>query len=159
MTALEGKMAPGFELEGSDGKKHSLCDYAGRSVVLYFYPKDNTPGCTKEACRFKDLHQEVDEIGVVLLGISKDSTKSHESFINKFSLPFTLLSDPSGETMKAYGAIGEKVMYGKKTVGTIRSTVVVGTDGKIVKHWPSVKKAETHPDEVVEFLHKMQSQH
>jgi peroxiredoxin Q/BCP len=154
MSLLEGKKAPLFELAGSDGKSHSLQDYAGKTVIIYFYPRDNTPGCTKEACGFRDLKPQLDGMGVVLLGVSKDSMKSHDKFINDFGLPFVLLSDPAGEMMTAYGGYGEKMMYGKKTVGVIRSTVVVGPDGKVVKHWPKVAKAETHPDEVLEFLKK-----
>ncbi len=152
MSDLEGKKAPEFTLEGSDGTFHSLRDYAGKTVVLYFYPKDNTPGCTKEACGFRDLHRELLAMDAVVLGVSKDSLKAHGSFIEKFGLPFVLLSDLSTEVMKAYGAFGEKKMYGKTTQGTIRSTVIIAPDGRVVKHWPTVKKAESHPQEVVEFL-------
>ncbi len=150
--ALEGQKAPDFTLQGSDGKPHSLGDYAGKTVVIYFYPRDNTPGCTKEACGFRDLKPQLDGLGVVLLGVSKDSLKAHDKFIADFGLPFTLLSDPDGAMMTAYGAFGEKVMYGKKTVGVIRSTVVVGPDGVVVKHWPKVAKAEAHPAQVLEYL-------
>jgi len=152
MSVLEGKKAPAFELAGSDGKSHALGEYAGKRVVIYFYPRDNTPGCTKEACRFRDLKPQLDGMGVVLLGVSRDSMKSHDKFIADFGLPFTLLSDPDGTMMKAYGAYGEKTMYGKKTVGVIRSTVVVGPDGTVEKQWPKVAKAETHPDEVLGYL-------
>ncbi len=150
--SLEGKKAPDFTLAGSDGKTHSLADYRGKTVVIYFYPKDNTPGCTKEACGFRDLKPSLEALGAELLGVSKDSLKSHDKFIANFGLPFTLLSDPDATMMSAYGAFGEKVMYGKKTTGTIRSTVVVSPDGTVVKHWSKVAKAETHPAEVVEFL-------
>jgi peroxiredoxin Q/BCP len=150
--SLEGTKAPEYILEGSDGAKHSLKQYAGRTVIIYFYPRDNTPGCTKEACGFRDLKPQLDGMGVVLLGVSKDSMKSHDKFIADFGLPFTLLSDPDGSMMTAYGAYGEKMMYGKKTVGVIRSTVIVGPDGKVVRHWPKVAKAEAHPGEVVDFL-------
>ena len=150
--SLEGTKAPDFILEGSDSAKHSLKQYAGKTVIIYFYPRDNTPGCTKEACGFRDRKAELDNMGVVLLGVSKDSMKSHDKFIADFGLPFVLLSDPEGKMMTAYGAYGEKVMYGKKTVGVIRSTVVVGPDGRVVKHWPRVAKAEAHPDEVLAFL-------
>jgi len=152
MASLEGMKAPDFELVGSDGKKHELRDYSGKTVVIYFYPKDNTPGCTKEACSFRDLHQDLQKMEVVLLGVSKDSLKSHDKFIRDFGLSFVLLSDPDAKMMQAYGAFGEKVMYGKKTMGTIRSTVVVGPDGMVVKHWQTVKKAEEHPAVVVDFL-------
>ena len=154
MSALEGKQAPPFELAGSDGKSHSLREYAGKTVVIYFYPRDNTPGCTKEACGFRDLKPRLDGLGVVLFGVSKDSMKSHDKFIRDFGLPFVLLSDPDGQMMAAYGAYGEKTMYGKKTVGVIRSSVIVGPDGKVVKHWPKVAKAEAHPAEVVDFIQK-----
>lgn len=152
--SLEGKKAPDFTLEGSDGKKHSLKEYAGKTVVIYFYPRDNTPGCTKEACGFRDMHRDLVARGVVLLGVSKDSLQSHDKFIRDFGLPFTLLSDPDTAMMSSYGAFGEKVQYGKTTMGTIRSTVVVGPDGTVVKHWTKVAKAETHPAQVAEFLQK-----
>jgi peroxiredoxin Q/BCP len=150
--SLEGKKAPEFTLAGSDGREHTLKEYAGRTVVIYFYPKDNTPGCTKEACGFRDLNPTLQGLGAVLLGVSRDSLKSHDKFIGDFGLPFTLLSDPAGSMMTAYGAFGEKVMYGKKSLGTIRSTVIVGPDGTVIRHWPKVSKAETHPADVVEFL-------
>lgn len=148
---LEGKKAPAFSLEGSDGKVHSLTDYKGQRVVLYFYPKDDTPGCTKEACGFRDHFSAISKHAVVL-GVSKDGVASHKKFAAKYKLPFTLLSDPDAAVMKAYGAFGEKLMYGKPVTGTIRSTVVIGPDGKVLKHWPSVKKAESHPAEVLAFL-------
>jgi thioredoxin-dependent peroxiredoxin len=152
MAGLEGKPAPSFALAGSDGRTHSLADYAGRTLVIYFYPRDNTPGCTKEACGFGERFAELQQAGVMLLGVSRDSLASHDKFIAKFALPFVLLSDPAGTMMQAYGAFGEKTMYGKKVLGTIRSTVVVGPDGIIRKHWPTVKKAEAHPDEVLAWL-------
>jgi len=153
--SLEGKQAPAFTLAGSDGRQHSLQDYAGRTVVIYFYPRDNTPGCTKEACGFRDLDPELKRLGVVLLGVSKDSLKAHDKFIAAFGLPFTLLSDPDVAMMTAYGAFGDKVMYGKKTTGVIRSSVVIDPDGVIRKHWPKVAKAEGHPLEVVTFLQQL----
>lgn len=149
--SLEGKKAPAFSLAGSDGKNHSLADYKGKTVVLYFYPKDDTPGCTKEACGFRDYFKEIAKHAVVL-GMSKDSVASHGKFISKYKLPFTLLSDPDAAVMKAYGAFGEKLMYGKPVQGTIRSTVVIGPDGKVVKHWAAVKKADEHPSDVLAFL-------
>ena len=152
MANLEGKRAPRFSLEGNDGKKHSLDDYRGKTVVLYFYPKDDTPGCTKEACGFRDRSAALKKSDVAVLGVSKDSVESHSRFAGKYKLPFTLLSDPKTEVMKKYGAFGKKMMYGKTVEGTIRSTVIVGTDGKVLKHWPAVKKAEEHPGQVVEFL-------
>jgi len=150
--SLEGQKAPGFTLEGSDGKQHSLEQYAGKIVVIYFYPRDNTPGCTKEACGFRDNYQELIDKGVVLLGVSKDSLATHGKFISNHSLPFVLLSDPDCSMMRAYGAFGEKVMYGKKTSGTIRSTVIIAPDGTVKKHWPKVAKADQHPAQVLEYL-------
>ena len=152
MASLEGKKAPAFSLEGNDGKKHSLADYKGKTVVLYFYPKDNTPGCTKEACGFRDQMALLRKAGAVVLGVSKDSIDSHNKFAGKYNLPFTLLSDPKAEVMKKYGAFGKKMMYGKEVQGTIRSTVVIGLKGDVIKHWTAVKKAEDHPQEVMSFL-------
>ncbi len=150
--SLEGQKAPDFTLQGSDGNPHTLGEYVGKTVVIYFYPRDNTPGCTKEACAFRDMKPVLDQLDVVLFGVSKDSLKSHDKFIRDFGLPFTLLSDPDAAMMTAYGAFGEKVMYGKKTTGTIRSTVVIGPDGTIVRHWSKVAKAENHPSEVLDWL-------
>jgi peroxiredoxin Q/BCP len=150
--SLEGKQAPDFTLGGSDGREHTLREYRGKTVVIYFYPRDNTPGCTKEACGFRDLDGELQQLGVVLFGVSRDSLKSHDKFIRDFGLPFTLLSDPDAAVMTAYGAYGEKVLYGKKSMGIIRSTVVVGPDGTVLRHWTRIAKAESHPAEVAAFL-------
>lgn len=152
MAVEEGKKSPAFSLEGSDGRKHSLKDYLGKTVVIYFYPKDNTPGCTKEACSFKSLNAKFKKHDAIILGVSKDSLESHSAFIQQFKLPFVLLSDPTTKMMEKYGAWGEKNMYGKKTVGVIRSTVVVGPNGKVLKHWRKVPKAETHPEQVLKWL-------
>ena len=152
MAGLEGKKAPAFSLQGSDGKKHSLADYQGKTVVLYFYPKDNTPGCTKEARGFRDLNASLKKSGTVVLGVSKDSIESHGKFGALYKLPFTLLSDPNAEVMKKYGAFGKKMMYGKEVQGTIRSTVVIDPRGEVIKHWTTVKKAEEHPQAVFDFL-------
>jgi peroxiredoxin Q/BCP len=149
---LEGKDAPDFLLDGSDGAQHSLKQYAGKTVVVYFYPKDNTPGCTKEACGFRDNYQELSDGGVVVLGVSKDGTASHHKFIANYSLPFVLLSDPDCSMMQAYGAYGEKIMCGKKSIGTIRSTVIIGPDGVVKKQWAKVAKAEQHPAQVLAYL-------
>ena len=149
---LEGKKAPDFSLEGSDGKQHSLEQYAGKTVVIYFYPKDNTPGCTKEACGFRDNYSELTDKGIVLLGVSKDSIAAHGKFISNYNLPFVLLSDPDCSMLQAYGAFGEKVMCGKKTTGTIRSTVIIGPDGVVNKQWSKVAKADQHPAQVLDFL-------
>ena len=152
MKNLEGQKAPAFSLEGNDGKKHSLEDYRGKTIVLYFYPRDDTPGCTKEACGFRDLGSSLKKSGAVVLGVSKDSIESHNKFAAKYKLPFSLLSDPKTEVMKKYGAFGKKLMYGKPVEGTIRSTVVIGPKGEVIKHWSTVKKAEAHPAEVLSFL-------
>jgi thioredoxin-dependent peroxiredoxin len=150
--SLEGKAAAPFELEGSDSRKHTLAEYAGKTVIIYFYPRDNTPGCTKEACGFRDLSPDLTNLNAVVWGVSKDSLKSHDKFIRDFDLPFILLSDPECAMMTAYGAFGEKVLYGKKSMGTIRSTVIIGPDGIVRKQWKTVKKAETHPAEVLVWL-------
>lgn len=152
MAGIEGQPAPDFNLDGSDGRQHRLRDYSGQTIVLYFYPKDNTPGCTKEACSFRNLEGEFAGLKATVLGVSKDSLASHDKFIREFGLPFVLLSDPDTAVMRAYGAWGEKLMDGKPVTGTIRSTVVVGPDGTVLKHWPQVKQAEEHPTEVLAFL-------
>ena len=155
MSDLEGQQAPDFNLDGSDGKRHSLTDYKGKTVVLYFYPKDDTPGCTKEACGFRDSMDAVTRSNAVVLGVSRDAIDSHHQFISKYSLPFTLLSDPQAEVMRRYGAWGErKNQEGKTVQGAIRSTVVIGPDGKVMRHWSPVANAEAHPQEVLAFLGK-----
>ena len=155
MDSLEGKKAPAFTLEGSDRKKHSIKDYAGKKVVIYFYPRDNTPGCTKESCGFRDLNMELKDLNTVVLGVSKDGLDSHDKFISDFNLPFVLLSDPDTKMMKKYGAFGEKVLYGKTSIGTIRSTVIIDEQGKVIKHWRKVPKAEAHPAKVLEVLQSL----
>jgi len=155
MALSEGKSAPDFSLAGSDGKTHSLKDYKGKTVVLYFYPKDDTPGCTKEACGFRDDHAVLKKKGIVILGVSKDSIASHNKFIDKFKLPFVLLSDEDLAVMKKYGAWGEKLMYGKPVMGTIRSTVIIDAKGHVAKHWAKVANAEEHPAEVRAFIDSM----
>jgi peroxiredoxin Q/BCP len=153
MAAIqEGKAAPAFELEDADGKKVSLKDFAGKNVILYFYPKDDTPGCTKEACGFRDSWKDIQKANAIVLGVSADNGASHQKLISKYKLPFPLLSDPDRKTMKTYGAYGEKMMYGKKTVGVIRSTVWIGPDGKVKKHWARVADAAKHPDQVLALL-------
>ena len=148
----EGKAAPLFTLTDQNGEKVALKNLRGRNVIVYFYPKDDTPGCTKEACGFRDLHSDFEAADTVILGISPDGAESHQSFIDKFDLPFTLLSDPDRKVMEKYGAYGEKMMYGKKTMGVIRSTVLVGPTGKVLKHWKRVSKAADHPAKVLEAL-------
>jgi len=152
MAISEGKAAPAFTLEDSDGNKVALADFTGRHVVVYFYPKDDTPGCTKEACGFRDRWQDIEQVGAVVLGISPDDGAAHRKFRDKYKLPFTLLCDPDKQVMTTYGAFGEKMMYGKKVTGVIRSTVLIGPDGKVIKHWARVAKAETHPEQVLAQL-------
>ena len=151
-SVKEGKPAPPFTLEGGDGKRVSLEDFAGKNVILYFYPRDDTPGCTKEACGFRDLWKEIGKKNTVVLGVSADTGESHRKFASKYKLPFPLLSDPDRKTMKTYGAYGEKMMYGKKTVGVIRSTVWIGPDGRVQKHWARVSDAAKHPEQVLAAL-------
>jgi peroxiredoxin Q/BCP len=153
MAIEEGKAAPAFTLTDAAGKKVSLKDFTGKNVILYFYPKDDTPGCTKEACGFRDEWKHLAKHGAVVLGVSADDAASHKKFIGKYRLPFPLLSDPDRKVMKTYGAYGEKMLYGKKTIGVIRSTVWIGPDGKVKRHWARVASAEKHPAKVLEALH------
>ena len=152
MTIEEGKVSPAFTLKDQNGESVALKSFRGQYVIVYFYPKDDTPGCTKEACSFRDNIKAFDKMNALVLGISPDGAESHTKFIEKYKLPFTLLSDPDKKVMEKYGAWGEKMMYGKKTIGTIRSTVVLGTDGKVLKHWKKVPKAADHPEKVMAFL-------
>jgi thioredoxin-dependent peroxiredoxin len=147
-----GSKAPAFTLTGPEGEKVSLKDFAGRDVILYFYPRDDTPGCTKEACGFRDAWDELRELGAVVLGVSADDADSHQRFAAKYRLPFTLLSDPDRSVMTAYGAYGEKTMYGKKVIGVIRSTVWIGPDGRVRRHWARVANAADHPAKVLAAL-------
>ncbi|HYE94255.1 MAG TPA: peroxiredoxin [Terriglobales bacterium] len=149
MAIAEGAKAPDFTLESAEGRKVSLSDFTGKDVVVYFYPKDDTPGCTKEACGFRDLWKDLQRAGVVVLGISGDAPASHQQFIAKYTLPFPLLSDPDRKVMTAWGAYGEKMNYGKKIMGVIRSTVWIGPDGVVKKHWKRVPDAATHPEKVL----------
>jgi thioredoxin-dependent peroxiredoxin len=156
MAIQEGRAAPDFTLEDQNGEPVSLSDFAGRkNVLVYFYPKDDTPGCTKEACGFRDDIAAFGKLGVVVLGVSADGAESHGKFIAKYKLPFPLLSDPDRKVMKRYGAFGEKMMYGKKTQGVIRSTVLIGKDGKVLRHWARVASAEKHPAQVLEVVKEL----
>lgn len=152
MTIQEGKAAPDFTLTDQNDRKVALKDLRGKHVILYFYPKDDTPGCTKEACGFRDSWRQIEKLGATVLGVSPDNAASHQKFIGKYELPFTLLSDPDREVMEKYGAWGEKVMYGIRKMGVIRSTVWIGPDGKVIKHWQKVPSAEEHPDKVLDAL-------
>ncbi|MBL8023119.1 MAG: thioredoxin-dependent thiol peroxidase [Elusimicrobia bacterium] len=146
-----GDRAPAFSVADQNGKKQRLSDYKGSFVVLFFYPKDMTPGCTVEACGFRDGYGGFKKKGAVVLGVSKDSVLSHTKFAQKHDLPFPLLADENGDILKAYGAWGEKSMYGKKYMGILRVTYVIGPTGKIVAVFPKVKPA-LHPDEVLAVL-------
>lgn len=145
-----GDKAPDFSLESDSGRKLSLSDFAGKTLVLYFYPRDNTPGCTREAQAFAAAHRAIERAGGVVVGVSRDSVKSHCGFRDKYGLPFPLLSDPDLALHRAYGAWGEKTMYGKKVEGTLRSTFLV-RDGRVVRAYPTVK-VDAHADEVLAFL-------
>ena len=134
-----GELAPDFKLEGSDGKMHSLSDYRGKTVILYFYPKDNTPGCTTEACDFRDNIDEFNNSDAIIIGISKDSIASHNKFITKHSLPFLLLADEDKKVCELYDVIKEKNMYGKKTLGISRSTFIINPDGVLVDEFRNVR--------------------
>ena len=147
----EGKKAPDFKLESSEGGKVSLKDLRGKTVVLYFYPKDDTPGCTREACAFRDSQAALRKKGVVVLGVSGDSVASHGKFRDKYKLNFPLLSDPDRAVATKYGAWGEKVLYGKKTVGMIRSTFVIDAEGVVRKVFPRVK-VDGHAEKVLEVV-------
>lgn len=144
----EGAKAPAFNLKDQDGKTVKLSDFAGKQVVLYFYPKDMTPGCTTEACDFRDNNAKLQKAGAVVLGVSPDSEKSHQKFIAKHELTFPLLVDADHAVAEKYGAWGEKSLYGRKFMGIIRSTFLIGPDGKVKKVWPKVKVAG-HVDEVL----------
>jgi peroxiredoxin Q/BCP len=147
-----GDKAPDFTLESTNGKNVSLADYKGKkNVVFYFYPKDNTSGCTKEACAFRDSLESIEANDTVVLGVSPDGIKSHHKFIEKYNLNFTLLSDPEHEAAEAYGAWGEKKMYGKTYFGIIRSTFVIGKDGLIKEAFYKVK-VDGHAAKVMEVL-------
>jgi peroxiredoxin Q/BCP len=144
-----GSKAPAFTLTDHRGEKVSLRDFAGRRVVVYFYPRDDTPGCTKEACQFNDNLRAFNRADVAVLGISPDDTAAHGKFAEKYKLTFPLLSDPTRAVMEKYGAYGEKTLYGKKTVGVIRSTFLIGANGRIERAWYSVK-ADGHAAKVLE---------
>jgi peroxiredoxin Q/BCP len=143
-----GDPAPAFDLPDQDGKSIRLGDFAGRSVVVYFYPADDTPGCTKEACQFNDQLAAFSKAKVAIVGISPDAAAKHQSFRRKYELAFPLLTDSDRNVMGAYGAWGEKTMYGKKTVGVIRSTFLIGPDGRIVRSWYNVR-ADGHAAKVL----------
>jgi peroxiredoxin Q/BCP len=147
----EGSPAPDFELESDEGSTVRLSELRGKPVVLYFYPKDDTPGCTKQACGFRDAYREYQERGAVVLGVSPDGTGSHRKFREKYGLPFTLLADPEHQVADAYGAWGEKQYAGKTYLGIIRSTFVIDPEGNVARAMYGVN-AERNPAEVLEAL-------
>jgi len=147
----EGKKAPAFSLDDQDGKTHKLKDYAGRPVVLYFYPKDDTPGCTTEACAFRDAQPDFSKVKAVVLGVSVLDTRSKAKFAKKHGLNFPLLADEDHAVADAYGAWQEKSMYGRNYMGVARITYLIGPDGNVLKRWDKVSPA-THADEVLEQI-------
>jgi len=147
----EGQKAPSFRLSSGDGGSVALEDYRGTPVVVYFYPKDDTPGCTREACAFRDSQAQIRKTGAIVLGVSPDSVASHQKFRDKYKLSFPLLSDPDKGVAKKFGAYGEKTLYGKKVVGMIRSTFIIDSDGIVRKVFPKVR-VDGHAEKVLEAL-------
>ena len=143
-----GTKAPDFTLPDQNGDLHSLSEYKGKKVILYFYPKDNTPGCTKQACGFAERYPQFTEKGAVVLGISKDSVASHKKFEEKYGLPFTLLSDPERKVIQAYDVWKEKMNYGKVSMGVVRTTYLIDESGKIAKAFGKVKAAD-NPEQML----------
>lgn len=151
------KKAPDFQLQDQHGTTHSLADYKGKWVVLYFYPKDDTPGCTTEACNFRDAREAIAEFGnCEVIGISKDTVKSHKKFADKYDLNFTLLADPEHTTIEAYGAWKLKKFMGREYLGIERSTVIIDPDGNIVKEYPKVDP-KAHAAEIIHDLQALQN--
>lgn len=150
-----GDMVPDVLGVDQDGKEIKMSDFAGKKVILYFYPKDNTPGCTAEACSLRDRYAELSEKGYVVIGVSKDSAESHKKFIAKFELPFTLISDVDKVLLKEMGAWGEKKMYGKTTEGTLRTTFIIGEDGRVENIMtPKQIKTKIHADQILDLISK-----
>lgn len=153
MILREGDKAPHFELQTQEGETVSLNTFKDQWVLLYFYPKDDTPGCTKESCGLRDIWKELKKLGVMVLGASPDSVKSHKKFAAKYKLPFVLLADPDKELVQKYGVWGEKKFMGMKFHGVHRTTFLIGKDGCILKIWEKVKPAD-HPAEILQFIKK-----
>lgn len=151
MNLEEGIKAPDFSLMGSDKKEHKLSEYLGKKIILYFYPKDNTPGCSKEACAFRDNLITINNLNTVVLGISRDSLASHDKFIEKLDIPYILLSDSNEEVCKLYDVLKEKNMYGRKSIGIERSTFIIDENGFIKKIFRKVK-VDGHIEKVLEAL-------
>ncbi|WP_153125425.1 thioredoxin-dependent thiol peroxidase [Peribacillus tepidiphilus] len=151
MRAVVGEKAPDFELPASNGKKVRLSDFLGKNIVLYFYPKDMTPGCTTQACDFRDFYESFTELDAVILGVSPDPINRHEKFIEKHGLPFLLLSDENHEAAEAYGVWTLKKNFGKEYMGIERSTFVIDKEGKLVKEWRKVK-VKGHVEEALQFV-------
>jgi peroxiredoxin Q/BCP len=154
MPIKAGTQAPDFNLPDDEDQMHKLSDYRGKPVVLYFYPRDNTSGCTKEACGFRDDYSAYQEAGVTILGVSPDSSKSHANFKAKYELPFILLADTEREVLKTYGAWGLKKMYGREYEGVLRTTFLIGKDGEILKVFEKVKPAN-HSAEILTALQEL----
>jgi peroxiredoxin Q/BCP len=146
-----GSKAPAFSLKNTDGKTVKLSDFKGKKLVIYFYPKDLTPGCTKEACAFRDDYAQLKKRGVEIVGVSADNAASHQKFAEKYSLPFTLLSDPDHDMIEKYGAWGEKSLYGKKFMGILRMTYIIDETGKVAHIFKKVKP-ETHSQDVLKVI-------
>ncbi len=149
----KGMKAPSFTLSDTDGNMISPADFAGRKIILYFYPKDNTPGCTRQACAFAANFEKFKETDAVVIGISKDSAASHRKFAEKYNLPFILLSDPDLQAIQAYGVWQEKKLYGKVSMGVVRTTYIIDENGVIEKVMPKVKP-DTNAAEILEYLEK-----
>jgi peroxiredoxin Q/BCP len=156
LTLKEGNAAPDFQAKTNGGGEVSLSELKPKPVVLYFYPKDDTPGCTKEACAFRDVYADFRKAGAEVLGVSTDSVKSHQKFVDKFTLPFPLVSDEDKQIVQAYGVWGQKSFMGRKYMGTNRVTFLIGPDGRIAKIWPEVKP-EKHAAEVLEAIKLLQA--
>lgn len=154
MNVQAGDPAPLFTLKGPDGDEVSLEDLRGRPVVLYFYPKDDSPGCTTQACDIRDRWAEFEAAGAIVVGVSPDGADVHHAFRHKHDLPQILLADPGHEVMERYGAWGEKVLYGRKSVGAIRSSVLIGPDGQVAKVWKRAQ-ARSHAERVLRALQDM----
>lgn len=155
ITLAPGDPAPEFELPDQDGNVHRLTEYRGGTVVLYFYPRDDTPGCTAQACSFRDAHDEITAAGAVVLGISGDDAGSHRNFRDNHALPFPLLVDEDAQVAREYGAWGEKVFYGRRILGLTRSTFVIGPDGSLLKVWKRARPKE-HGPAVLKALRSLQ---